>query len=125
MRNTLQITPFMHVRDLAGAIAFFEGLGFQTTFRMGDYAYVEREGAGIRILEHCEPGEMAEGKRNFRYYIDVRDVDQVRRELAGVLAAMPDGHVLGPIDQPYRQRELLIVAPDGDLLVFGAAMASE
>lgn len=122
MRNTLQITPFMHVADLAEAVAFFASLGFQIVYRMGNYAYVEREGAGVRILEHDEPCELGEGKRNFRYYIDVRDVDQVHRELADVLAAMPAGHVLGPIDQSYKQRELLIRAPDGDLLVFGAAI---
>lgn len=125
MGNTLQITPFMHVRALGEAVAFFESLGFQATFRMEGYAYVEREGAAIRILEHGAPEEVAEGKRSFRYYIDVRDVDQVHRELASVLATLPEGHVLGPIDQPYRQRELLILAPDGELLVFGAAIMLE
>ena len=50
--NFLQITPFMHVPGhLEAALAFFEDiLGFATLFRMADYAYVEREGAGIRIL---------------------------------------------------------------------------
>ncbi len=39
-----------------------------------------------------------------------------------VLAGFPAGEVLGPVNQPYRQRELMIVAPDGNLLVFGQAI---
>jgi hypothetical protein len=48
MTNTIQITPFMHVRDLEAALAFVVGtLGFTVRLRMGgDYAYVDREGAG-------------------------------------------------------------------------------
>lgn len=26
---------------------------------------------------------------------------------------------LGPVDQPYNQREFMIAAPDGDMFVFG------
>jgi len=122
MRNTLQITPFMHVRDMEAALAFFTRLGFEAAIRMGNYAYVEREGVGIRVLEHDDAGEISEGKRNFRYYIDVADVDQVYQDLADTLAAMPAGDVVGPVDQHYRQRELMILGPDGDLLVFGAAI---
>jgi catechol 2,3-dioxygenase-like lactoylglutathione lyase family enzyme len=48
MRNTIQITPFMHVRDLEPAVAFLEDvLGFEIVLRIGrDYAYLEREGRG-------------------------------------------------------------------------------
>jgi len=30
--------------------------------------------------------------------------------------------VVGPRDQPYGQRELMIRAPDGNLIVFGASI---
>jgi hypothetical protein len=30
--------------------------------------------------------------------------------------------VHGPADKPYRQRELLVLAPDGNLIAFGQAM---
>src|SRR5688572_3191286 len=47
----LQVTPFMHVADVDAAVAFFsELLGFAVPFRMPGYAYVEREGCGLRIL---------------------------------------------------------------------------
>jgi hypothetical protein len=50
--NFIQITPFMYVHDLERALAFFNQiLGFETLFRTRDYAYVQRETAGIRILE--------------------------------------------------------------------------
>ena len=49
MIETIQITPFMHVRDLEGAVGFMEEvLGFRTIIRIGtDYAYLEREGAAL------------------------------------------------------------------------------
>jgi len=39
-----------------------------------------------------------------------------------VLDAMPERDVHGPIDQDYGQRELLVRAPDDNLLVFGQAI---
>jgi catechol 2,3-dioxygenase-like lactoylglutathione lyase family enzyme len=122
--NTLQITPFMHVRELAPAVAFLEDvLGFETIVRMGEeYAYLEREGAGMRVLARGDamlfPGDCG----RFAYYIDVRDVDLVHSALKAKLEALPKGDVHGPADKPYGQRELIVRAPDGQLLVFGAAI---
>ncbi len=60
MLDTLRITPFMHVRELEPAIAFLEEvLGFETILRVGrDYAYLEREGAGMRVLARAEAIEL-------------------------------------------------------------------
>ena len=125
MSNTLQITPFMHVRDLPGAIAFLEEiLGFETSFRMGDeYAYLEREGAGLRVLARADAIVFPRKNGRFAYYIDVRDVDSVYAELREKLDTLPKGDVHGPADKEYGQRELIVRAPDGQLLVFGAAIA--
>jgi catechol 2,3-dioxygenase-like lactoylglutathione lyase family enzyme len=121
--NTLQITPFMHVGELGPAVAFFtEVLGFQPLLVGGDYAYVEREGAGLRILAHRAPEALPPPHGGFAYYIDVRDLDLLIRELGPRLADLPAGHVVGPKDQPYGQRELMIRAPDGNLVVFGQAL---
>lgn len=123
-RNILQVTPFMHVVDLGAAVSFFaEILGFTTAFRMSGYAYVEREGAGLRILEHDEAGEVGTPHRGFAYYFDVRDIDGLFDELQPCLALLPTGDVHGPVDQAYGQRELMIRAPDGNLVVFGQAIA--
>lgn len=123
MSNTLQITPFMHVRDLAGAIAFLEEvLGFETFVRLPGYAYLEREGAGLRVMEREDAVVFPADCGRFAYYIDVRDVDDVHRALKPKLDTLPEGHVHGPADKAYGQRELIVRAPDNQLLVFGAAI---
>lgn len=122
--NIIQITPFMHIDDVARAVAFFTDiLGFECLIQARDYAYVERDGAGIRIQWHDEPTELA-SHGGFAYYLDVRDLDAILAELGPKLAALPEGHVHGPIDQSYGQRELMIRAPDGNLVVFGQAIAA-
>ena len=121
--NTLQITPFMHVADLDAAVTFFtDVLGFRCPYRLRDYAYVDREGAGIRILSHDDPCEIGTPHGGFAYYIDVRDLDVVMQQLGARLAALPAGDVHGPVDQEYGQRELMVRAPDGNLVVFGQAI---
>jgi catechol 2,3-dioxygenase-like lactoylglutathione lyase family enzyme len=121
--NTIQITPFVHVADVGAAVDFFvDVLGFTASIRDERYAYVEREGAGIRIQWHGEAGELGTPHGGFAYYIDVRDLAVVQEEIAAGIAALPEGHVYGPVDQPYGQRELLIRAPDGNLVVFGQAI---
>ncbi len=122
--NTIQITPFMHVAEIDLAVRFFvDLLGFTAVIHRPDYAYVEREGAAIRIQQHDDLAEIAPGTRGFAYYIDVRDLDLVLGEIWEKLEGLPDGDVYGPVDQQYGQRELLIRAPDGNLVVFGQAIA--
>jgi len=123
MTNFIQITPFMHVPDIDAALAFFgDLLGFEILFRMDDYAYVEREGAGIRILQNRGNDGAPPGNRRFAYYVDVRDVDALYAELKPKLDALPPADVHGPADKPYNQRELLVLAPDGNLIAFGQAI---
>lgn len=126
MSNFIQITPFIHVQDIEKALAFFNDiLGFETRWRMANYAYVHRETAGFRILEQKGPDGAPPGNRRFAYYIDVRDVDQLYAELKPRLDTLPKGDVHGPADKSYRQRELLILAPDGNLIAFGQAIDAE
>lgn len=116
----IRITPFMHVPDIEKALVFFNDiLGFKTWFRMNDYAYVQRETAGIRILQNRGNDGAPPGNRRFAYYIDVDDVDALYTELRPKLDTLTKGDVHGPADTPYGQRELAILAPDGNLLVFG------
>jgi hypothetical protein len=123
--NIIQITPFMHVGDVASAVAFFtETLGFDCPIQSDRYAYVEREGAGIRIQWHDVPEQLGTAHGGFAYYFDVRDLEAIAAELSPKLGAMPKGDVYGPVDQSYGQRELMIRAPDGNLVVFGQAIAA-
>lgn len=123
MDNFIQITPFMHVGDLVRALSFFnDTLGFQTLLRQANYAYVHRETAGLRLLESKGADGAPPGNRRFAYYVDVRDVDALYAELKPALDALPPGDVHGPADKPYGQRELLVLAPDGNLIAFGQAL---
>jgi catechol 2,3-dioxygenase-like lactoylglutathione lyase family enzyme len=123
MSNFIQVTPFMHVEDLDRALTFFTDiLGFETRFRVDDYAYVHRETAGFRILQQTGKDAPPPGTRRFAYYIDVHDVDQLYAELKPKLDTLPKGDVYGPVNQTYGQRELLVLAPDGNLIAFGHAI---
>ena len=121
--NFIRITPFIHVPNIDAAVAFFERLGFTAHFRMGDYAYVQRECAGVRLMQNQGDDGAPQGDRRFSYYIDVEDIEALYQELKPVLDAMPLGHVHGPADKPYGQREVCVLAPDGNLLVFGQSIA--
>ncbi|MFN0096110.1 MAG: VOC family protein [Dehalococcoidia bacterium] len=133
-----QVTPFMYAPSVPEAVRFFRDLlGFRVESEMDGYAYVSRDGAAVRILQaddhdHDEHGNdvprpagwMAPPPaRRFRYYFDCDDVDALAAELRPRLAHLPAGDVYGPVDQPYGQREYMILAPDGDLVVFGAPIA--
>ncbi len=118
----IRITPFIHVPDIAIAVKFFEDLGFTTYFRLDDYAYVQRETAGVRLLQNRGDDGAPAGNRRFAYYIDVEDIEALYQDLKPVLDAMPKDDVHGPADKPYNQRELCILAPDGNLLVFGQSI---
>jgi catechol 2,3-dioxygenase-like lactoylglutathione lyase family enzyme len=122
--NTYQITPFMHVVDVDEAVRFLiEVLGFTPLVHESGYAYLDREGAGLRILGHKnDSDEVGTPHRGFAYYIDVRDLDVVLNQLRPKLSQLPEGEVRGPVDQPYGQRELMIRTPDGNVLVFGQAI---
>ena len=121
MTNVIQVTPFMHIpiAELEAAVQFFRELGFVEHQHTRDYVYLERDGSGIRILGREDAQDAPHGRRNFRYYFDVRDVDALYAELKPRLDQLPKGDVHGPADKPYGERELLILAPDGDLVCFG------
>ncbi len=123
MSNFIQITPFMHVEDIDRALAFFTNtLGFKVLLRVSNYAYLQRETVGFRLLEQSGPEGSPPGNRRFAYYIDVHDVDGLYAELKPKLDTLPKGDVYGPVDQHYGQRELLVLAPDGNLIAFGQAI---
>lgn len=52
MTRINRTTPFLHVPDLRAALSFFcETLPFELKFRQSDYAYIELDGCGLRMLE--------------------------------------------------------------------------
>ncbi|MCU1223776.1 MAG: bleomycin resistance protein [Edaphobacter sp.] len=65
------------------------------------------------------------GNRRFAHYINVRDVDQLYAELKPKLDTLPQGGVDGTEDKHYGQRELLMSAPDGNLIAFAQAIRKD
>ena len=128
MPNLIQTTPFMQVprAEFEAAVTFFrELLGFKELVHYPDYAYLDRDGCGIRIGGYNAAEDAPRGRRNFRYYFDVRDVDSLYAELKPKLDKLPQPDVHGPADKSYGQRELLILAPDGDLVCFGQSIFTD
>ena len=121
--NFIQVTPVMAVPDLDAAVAFFRDLlGFRVLVQGGGYAYVHRETVGVRLMDRSITEDVPPGNRRFGVYIDVRDVDALYAELKPKLDTLPPRDVHGPQDKHYGQRELLILAPDGNLIAFGHAI---
>lgn len=115
----------MYIADLDTALTFFtETLGFKTLVHAENYAYVQRETVAFRLLRQTGEDGAPPGNRRFAYYIDVHDVELIYSELKPKLDALPKADVHGPMDKPYGQRELLVLAPDGNLIAFGQAIRS-
>jgi catechol 2,3-dioxygenase-like lactoylglutathione lyase family enzyme len=125
MSNFIQITPFITTGNLDRTVAFFTDiLGFKALFHAADYAYLHRETAGIRLLADKAFIPPAEDSR-FACYIDVRNLDQLYAELKPKLDTLPHGHVKGPKEQPWGQREIMVRTPDNLDVVFGQALDSD
>jgi uncharacterized glyoxalase superfamily protein PhnB len=124
MSKIRQITPFLHVPDLALALDFFCAvLPFKLEFKQSNYAYVELEGCGLRLLEESTRRLTASGKARVTIYIDVSNVDVWYARLSPALATLPLDTVQPLRDMPWRQREFQVRMPDGDWLTFGAPVA--
>jgi len=120
--HLVELYPDHPVHACSGHTAgprLFHPLRFEVLHRHGNYAYIEREQVDFRLLEESPEDATPPGTRHFAYYIDVRDVDRLYAELKPKLDALPKGDVYGPVNQSYLQRELLILAPDGNLIAFG------
>jgi len=120
--NTVQVTPFLRVSDLNGSLSFYKSiLGFSCPLRQGDYAYVSRERAAIRLLVAENPEQLHEPQI---VYIDVHDIAVVLEQIHQSINSLPDGRWKGPIDQLWDMRELIVYDPDGHIITFGQGIGS-
>jgi hypothetical protein len=115
--NVFQITPFIHVQDIDAGVEFLaDVLGFKPMFVLANFALVERDGCAIRLL--AEPRQFQKGNRRYNIMIDVTNLDALHAELKPKLDLLPKRNVRGPVDRPYGLRELMVLGPDGNFIVF-------
>ncbi len=116
------ITPVVPVSDLDEAVGFFgDTLGFEIGHRFPGFAYVSRDGCGLRLIAANGPGvNMDDPARQMGVYVDVVDLDAL---YASMKAVLPPDRVRPPFDQPYGQREFHVYY-EGLQLIFGETVGS-
>lgn len=120
MATLSQITPFFVVQDLEAAVRFFrDALGFTLWVRYDGYAYLQRDRAGVRLLQREAPPLEPEPQGWMHAYLDVEDVDALWAEFRARLREELRNNPDGPRDQTYGQREFTVFGPEGLTLFFG------
>jgi catechol 2,3-dioxygenase-like lactoylglutathione lyase family enzyme len=118
------VSPFLRVPDIDGAIVFFtDTLGFTLGFRAGTYAYVHRDQVAFRMVEDEVRPPLSDGR--YASYMDVDDADALYAELKPKLDLLPPGRVCPPSDMAYGQRDFWVIGPDGDIIAFGSPLAGD
>ena len=109
--------------DLTGMVVLVTG-GAKGVGRGITEAFLAH-GADVMVCGRSEPDSLptVDGRSAAFHPADVRDVDALYAELKPKLDTLPPGDVHGPADKPYGQRELLVLAPDGELIVFGMELS--
>jgi catechol 2,3-dioxygenase-like lactoylglutathione lyase family enzyme len=114
--------PTLRVNDATKSCAFYcEVLGFKKNWehRFGPgyplFVSVSRGPATMFLTEHpeCSSGALV--------YFYVKDVDSLASEFKDKGALFE----LGPVNQPWRVREVHLCDPDGNKLRFGQALDQE
>lgn len=115
--------PLIPSSSIDSQVAFYrDTLGFAVGYQDETYAYLERDGVAIRLVQ-VEPGtDLTDTRRQHSFYIDVVDVDGLYETLGAGLARLPPGRVRAVFDQPYGQREFHVIDEDCTLIFFGEAI---
>ena len=104
-------TPILRVADLEASLAYYgDALGFTLSWRVGDFAQVERGHAALMLCE----GE--QGHAGTWVYVGVSDADALHAEVRarGARVRHP------PTNYPWGARELHVTDPDAHVLRFGS-----
>lgn len=107
----LSVAPIMPTTDVARTIAFYQALGFATERQGAEFVMARRDDIELFLsfsADH-DPKRTASCA-----YVRVTD----SQALYGLWRGK-DG-VRTPIDQAYRMRDLPVIDPDGNLLLFGS-----
>lgn len=108
--------PILSVKDLAAVVAFYEQLGYSTTYRFPpdgkpEFVTIERNGSTMGIAARKEGDS-----ERFSYWAYVDDVDQTFATLTDAGAEV----VAGPRNEPWGERVATLRDPDGNVVHIGA-----
>ena len=118
------IAPIVAVRDVATSLPFYtEVLGFDLRTAGEQYALVARDEAAVVLTGGADAAALEATANNVSAYVWVEDLAALWTSLEPALAALPEGRVRPPFDQPYGMREFHVKDPDGFLLLFGEEIA--
>jgi len=112
-RSLGHIVPHMilPVADMAAAMAFYRGLGFDVEAHSDTYAWVRHGGHEILHLDLVP--ELDTATNPVTGYLHVRDADAWHREWADQPTRTPI------VDQPWDMREFTLTDPSGNTLRVG------
>ncbi len=109
----LGIAPRFVVRNLEQALAFYEQLGFQTTYRDEDFAIVERDKVSLH-LNYFQ--DLPTGKHSV-CWIASTDIDALYQQYRPVEARQ------APLQtQPWGFKEFTMNDPSGNLIIFAESI---
>ena len=106
--------PVFNVSDIGRSVAFYEQLGFETSFHDETYAFAHRH---HDLTIHLTKAEEDSLPGHGSIYIHCHDADGVAKawRSAGIV-------VTGPEDQDYGKREGSVADLDGNVIRFGSPL---
>lgn len=109
-----RVAPIFPVSDLAAALTYYRGLGFDTReWRGGGYGFLFFDGAEIHL--GVDPDLGTRRTQRATAYLFVEDSDALAQSW---LAA--GGDVRLPEDTEWGQHEGVLIDPDGNMIRFGS-----
>ncbi len=108
------------VSNLEAALRYYvDVLGFREDFRFGNYAGIERDVCRIHLSQQGNPNAGTPGSG--AVYIFCDEVDAYFAEITS-RGARVDAE---PKDYPYGLRDFVVRDPDGNMVTFGAPVATK
>ncbi len=106
----ISIAPRSLVRDMQQALAFYEQLGFVTTYHDEGFAIVERDGIAL----HFNASDDEEPPQDHLLgWIGVTNIEALYQQY------VPTGAIQSPLQvQPWGRKEFVLCDPDHHLLIF-------